>query len=107
MLKKSESELIAALCQKNSDAFSDAIVELAILAREDPEATWRTILSILGKNPPEVVVGQIAAGPLEDLLDIHGREFIDRVELECRSNPELAKLLSGIYRGDIDDDIWA
>jgi hypothetical protein len=79
------------------------------LPREQPELTWHTILEILseiGANTNDRLLGVLAAGPLEDLLSEHGETFIDRVELEARRNPEFALLLGGVWRNDIDAKVW-
>jgi hypothetical protein len=48
----------------------------------------------------------LAAGPLEDLLDEHGFEFIDRVETLVQANPKFRLLLGGVWRSGIDQAVW-
>jgi hypothetical protein len=61
------------------------------------EDCWATILEILSRNPPEWVIGVLAAGPLEDLIDASGPEFIDRIELQARRDPAFRHLLGGVW----------
>jgi hypothetical protein len=51
---------------------------------QDPgaEDCWSAILAVLAKNPPDSVIGMLAAGPLEDLIHQAGPQYIDRIELE-------------------------
>jgi len=42
------------------------------------------------------VIGNLAAGTLEDLIHGHGPEFIERIELEVRRNPSFGHLLRGV-----------
>lgn len=67
---------------------------------------WLAILAILSRNPPEPVIGVLAAGALEDLIDDYGPQFIDRIELEARRNPAFRHLLGGVWESSTPA-IWA
>lgn len=73
----------------------------------DPELAWRAILEALRQPRMAPYLPTLAAGPLEDLLSLHGERFIDRVESEAESNPKFAWLLDGVWQHDIPDSIWA
>jgi hypothetical protein len=109
-LTLTDDELIDRLfqCHDNvhSDVFSETVVELTLLAQDEPERAWRVVLAAIAANPPEDVLGLVGAVPLEDLMQSHGANFIDRVEAEAASNDKFRHLLNGIYRGDIDDATW-
>jgi len=49
----------------------------------------------------------LSAGPIEDLLAIHGESFIERVEVEARKDPAFAKVLGGVWKNRMNDTIWA
>src|SRR5689334_8538491 len=66
---------------------SSALSQLNEICRKEPELCWELILEILRTPHPESVAGMVAAGPLEDLLAIHGARFIDRVEEQAASDP--------------------
>jgi hypothetical protein len=51
-------------------------------------------------------MGNLAAGPLEDLLSRHGAAIIDTVELEARQRKKFRELLSGVWRNVIADEVW-
>ena len=70
------------------------------------EDCWATILEILSRNPPESIIGILAAGPLEDLIDAAGPEFIERIELQARRDPAFRHLLGGVWASSTPD-IWA
>jgi hypothetical protein len=79
------------------------------LPRENPELCWRSILHVLSAIGPDLTdrrFAVLAAGPLEDLMCHHGSAFIDRVETEARSDPAFALLLGGVWRSDIEDNVW-
>jgi len=73
---------------------------------EEPEKGWKAILAALEDPRIEVHLGTLAAGPLEDLLSKHGENFIDRVEIEAKSNPKFARLLGGVWRYQMTEEVW-
>jgi Family of unknown function (DUF6869) len=79
----------------------------------NPEGLWRLILEVLKKVPSPLdkgelarPLGRLAAGPLDDLFTDYGPLFIDRIEKEAAVNPKFKNLLGGVWKGDIDDEIW-
>ena len=72
---------------------------------EHPELCWEVILNILYREPDQKVIGALAAGPLEDLIQDHGETFIDRIETEARQNPAFRHLLGGVWESG-GHDIW-
>ena len=75
-------------------------------ARAAAENAWKAILRVLELDPPAEVLGVLAAGPLENLIDVHGAAFIDRIEVEARRNPQFRALLNGIWQSSTDA-IWS
>ena len=67
---------------------------------------WAAILEILSRSPSEPVIGILAAGPLEDLIDASGHEFIERIELQARRDPAFRHLLGGVWASSTPS-IWA
>ena len=92
---------------RSNELCSETLIRLAYLSADEPEIVWQVILQVIDRRPSDEVLGMLGAGPLEDLMWNHGREFIDRVEQETVTNHKLRGLLSGIYRGEIDDETWA
>ena len=71
----------------------------------DPQAKWPLILRLLDTAADDSEVGLVAAGPLEDLLTMYGKDFIDRIETEAVTNPKLRDALSGVWlRGPLRPD---
>ena len=71
----------------------------------DPEDCWLAILEVLSRNPHERVLGNLAAGPLEDLVDYHGPAFIERIEQHARRDPAFRALLRGVWKGSTPE-VW-
>jgi len=79
---------------------------VGLIDAADPEDAWKAILLILAKSPSDKVLSNLAAGPLEDLIDSAGPQVIDRIELAARQNPEFRSLLSGVWKSGTPD-VWA
>jgi hypothetical protein len=74
--------------------------------RDVPETVWSAILKILQHELTDDQLASLAAGPLEDLLADHGIQFIERVEREAEQNPRFNRLLGGVWRSHMSDEIW-
>ena len=73
---------------------------------EKHEELWRFTLEVLKREPSPELMNILAAGPLEDLMQDYGPLYIDRVEKEARTHVKFRKLLAGVWKADIKDDIW-
>ena len=68
--------------------------------------SWEAILMILELDPPDKVIAILAAGPLEDLIDDCGEEYVDRIEHEAKFNLKFRHLLGGVWKSSTPD-VWA
>jgi hypothetical protein len=83
-----------------------AFMRLSKLIRGDPEAAWSVIDQILGKDSSDVILSNVGAGPLEDLLVAHGARFIDRIEKRAKSDAIFKKLLGTVWKNAMPEDVW-
>lgn len=83
-----------------------AFETMADLCHDDPETCFELIEKIRKADGSDWILANLAAGPLEDLLSQHGARFIDRIETLARQDPQMRRLLGGIWRSDIPDAIW-
>ena len=81
-------------------------VVLQELIRDQPQKAWELIVEILRTDASDKILENLSAGPLEDLLVYHGGSVIDEVEAEASRNPMLRKLLGGVWRRSMGDDVW-
>jgi hypothetical protein len=80
--------------------------EFERLGNEEPETAWSAILAVLDYTADKYTLGNLAAGPLEDLIDAHGEQFIERIELFARQNPTFKELLGGVWQSSTPE-VWA
>ncbi len=87
------------------------------LVEDDPALAWDAIKAVLSgyteddlfseeRSEAQRVVGNMAAGPLEDLLDKHGPDFIDTVETEARRDRRMEWALSIVWQSSMPNEIW-
>ena len=84
----------------------DSVSTVFDIRAGDPSLLWQLILAIHSRDQSSAVQCVLAAGPLEDLLVDHGPAFIDLVEQLANDDPAFARLLRGVYRRSMSDDIW-
>lgn len=89
-----------------SGPFFDAWVGLNDLVRNDPEEAWRIIQEIVRLDQTDLILANIAAGPVEDLLSCHGPQFIDRIEELARRDAAVKKMLGAVWRHGMAEDTW-
>jgi hypothetical protein len=76
------------------------------LIQDDPEGAWNIIL-IIRREGSDVILSNLAAGPLEDLLVAHGDQFIDRVEALAERDAQFRKLLGATWQNSMPDTLWS
>ena len=84
----------------------EAFDKMYDLLHDDPENAWLVIQEIASRELNDEVKGNLAAGPLEDLLALHGKLFIDRIESKAKSDLKFANLLGGVWQNSINLEIW-
>ena len=84
----------------------DAVEELDQMVRVDCDNAWLVIVEIFKNAKSDLDLANLAAGPLEDLLVKHGVKVIDRIEQYSVVNPKFKELLSGVWKSEIQEDIW-
>lgn len=94
----------------SSDAPREASVLDQDLPREQPHLCLAAILEVLGRidtSSPNQLLGVLAAGPLEDLLNYNGDAVGSEVDLLARRDPGFRLLLNGVWDSGIKSDILA
>ncbi len=77
----------------------DARDEVYDLIHNDPEKSWEVTLELIEQCQKDEELADVAAGPLEDLLNYHGPDFIDRVLERARKKKKFRRCLTGVWIG--------
>ena len=91
----------------NDKSLFEAWQVLHDLVFNQPQKAWKVILDILEETNSDEIIGNLAAGPFEDILSEHGDIFIDEVEIKARQNPKFTKLVLGVYQGGMSESVWS
>lgn len=112
MAARDLQELAKAYCRKysstkaaNNIADFHVFEKASDLVRDNPASAFAFILQVLAEKPNDFVFANLAAGPLEDLLVLHGEKMIDTVEETAKQNPDLDDLLGGVWLGRMKPEI--
>ncbi len=84
--------------------WSHAAVEQLI--GKDPKKAFDLILRILRIDSSTKILANLSAGPLENLLVYHGNTVIDEIEAEASRSAIFRKLLGGVWKRSMADDVW-
>ena len=72
-----------------------------------PDQQWNLILELIDRAPDnELVLQDIAAGPLEGLLGRFGDDVIADVEARASAEPKFARVVSGVWQHGMSDATW-
>lgn len=81
--------------------------EVNDLAHDAPEVGWELVLRLIDAAPDEHLLFFVAAGPLEDLVCLHGPALIDEMEVAMRQRPRVREAMSGVNLSSADPDVRA
>ncbi len=77
--------------------YGPASHRLRKLIESRPDTAWDFILALIEEAPNEDVLLWIGAGPLEDLLKMHGEAFIAAAEARAMQDPRFLYSLRNVY----------
>lgn len=72
-----------------------------------PRKAWRVILLIWSMDQSIETMQNLSAGEIEELLSRNGPEMISFVEAEARRDPSFSKLLGGVWKNRMTDEVWS
>jgi len=84
---------------------SSAVVQMNFSAL--PILQWQFIQKAVKYAESDHELFTIAAGPMEHLLVTHGPDFIDRVEETAKTDAKFAKVLTGVWKHTMQEEVWA
>jgi hypothetical protein len=99
---------LAELHGSPSDSESDVsqtVVMMNFTAAPDHQCQF--IRAAVAHAESDDELGQIAAGPVEHLLGWHGEKLIAQVEQQAGADPKFARMLTGVWKYMISDEVWA
>ena len=104
-VERSDQELEALLplyLERDDDAFE----AVRMMGAHDPDQCWRFLEIARNADLSDVQLAYLSAGPFEDLLKRHGRDFIARVEVAARDDTKMRVLVATVWRAGMSDELW-
>lgn len=74
--------------------------------RNQPELLWEFIKLAYGREMSTRAEANLAAGPIEDLLASHSKDFLSRILELAEQDERFNHLLGGVWQNEMDDDTW-
>jgi hypothetical protein len=93
------------ITKPEGDWSSDDEALYAILHSE-PDRALAVIFAVMQLTDNQKVLGQLAAGPLEDFLGIHGRQYLTVFHTLALEHRRLREVLDGVWQGAMPKDVW-
>lgn len=82
------------------------VEELDKLISSNTSNAIDVIVSIVVNNDDDMILSNVAAGPMEDLLRGATLEDIAKIERLSIEIPKFKRMLGGVWKNSIPDDIW-
>ena len=82
-----------------------AVEKFADLEADAPEFCWEAMKSILAKSSSERVLTNIALGPMEELIELHGADYIGKIEKEAQTNLNFREMLRAVLE-TTNEEVW-
>ncbi|MBL4573121.1 MAG: hypothetical protein JKY86_08615 [Gammaproteobacteria bacterium] len=83
-----------------------SIEKFADMEMDHPDISWAAMLQIISLTTSDRVIHSLAAGPLEELVELHGVEYIDEIEKAAQTNLNFRLLLRELIE-TTDKNIWS
>jgi hypothetical protein len=80
--------------------------KLSNYCRKEPRCAWEIVVGIYESTSNDVVLSNLAAGPLEDLLVYHGSLALPWVADYCVRQPSFGEVLQMVWRNEMRDEVW-
>jgi len=85
----------------------EQVMDWDLKSSGDPEMLWQFILKTYKRKLSDRALGNLAAGPLEELISKFGSKYIDRIEKLAREDEQFNYLLGGVWQLNATPEIWS
>ncbi|WP_237152133.1 DUF6869 domain-containing protein [Oryzibacter oryziterrae] len=76
------------------------------LVRVHPDDALLVADAIIALNPDALLLANLGAGSVEDILAIHGSMIIDSIEMYARRSVTWKRVLGGVWRNRMEEAVW-
>ena len=86
----------------DEDRRGDVLLQVFRLPKYEPEECWRLIQIACRLPLSEDQLGMLGAGILEDLMDAHGSDFLDRIEAAAKESAAMQTVVDAVWTMGMD-----
>ena len=86
----------------NDDRRGEVLSQVFRLAEDEPEECWQFIQIACALPLSDDQLGLLGAGILEDLMDDHGSDFLDRVEAAAKESAAMQTVVDAVWTMSMD-----
>jgi hypothetical protein len=86
----------------DDDRRGDVLIQVFRLPEDEPEECWRFIQIACALPLSDEQLGLLGAGILEDLMDAHGSDFLDRVEAAAKESAIMQRVVDAVWTMSMD-----
>ncbi|WP_159094571.1 DUF6869 domain-containing protein [Stenotrophomonas sp. YAU14D1_LEIMI4_1] len=95
-----------AVDSQERDSLVRVLDEVDDIIRLSPSGGWMFIEAVRRMNVDASLLSNLAAGPLEDYLIVHGDAEILRLENLAKQDRSLRELLGQTWKNSMSDEVW-
>jgi hypothetical protein len=96
---KADADLVSAYLQHyetKDGSLLWAFIEVNEITLRHAERGWNITLALIAAAPNDEALGYVVAGPLEEVLEVHGKLLMDRVEQLAQVDDKFLMALSRV-----------
>jgi len=86
----------------DEDSRGSVLGQVFMLPVDEPEDGWRFVQIACELPLSDDQLGLLGAGVLEDLMDAHGADFLDRVEAAAKQSAAMQKAVDAVWTMSMD-----
>jgi hypothetical protein len=86
----------------DEDRRGSVLGQVYMLPTDEPEDCWRFIQIACELRLSEDKLGLLGAGVMEDLMDSHGADFLDRVEAAAKESAAMQTVVDAVWTMSMD-----
>jgi len=93
---------------RNGDATDDLIWVVDLmneLVDSNPTECLRVIERIATIDKSEFIAASLGAGPVEDVMRLHGRSILPQIEMRAAADENLRRTLGGVWIHTVPEDL--
>jgi hypothetical protein len=99
-------EIAESWITRRAGDWTDDDARLARLIHSAPDQALATMFGIMQITDDQGTLNNLAAGPLEDFLGVHGEAYIDTLHTIALAHRRLREVLDGVWQGAMPKHVW-